>query len=74
MVAATFGSDSTHSRYTHCDIFRVNEVDAVDIEQSFTRDGTIVRNQVHNSIRWTDDATHVQGEAIAKPPIRPSSV
>lgn len=60
--------------HSHNNIFRVDKVDAVDVEQGFTRDGSVVGSQVHDGVRWTDDGAHVKGEAIAEPSIRPSAV
>lgn len=46
----------------------------MDVYRGFTRDGTIVGDQIHDSVRWTDDGAHVKSKSIAEPPIRPPTV
>lgn len=58
----------------HHDVIRIDKVDAGDLKQSFTGNWSVIGNNIHDGVRRVDNRTHIEGEAIAKPPVRPTTV
>ena len=60
--------------HSHHHILRVDEVDAVNVDQRFTRDWAVVGSQIHDRVWWTNNGTNVKSKSIAEPSIRPATV